>query len=40
MKKVVNLIENWDENWYKMENIDAKSLNLFKLDQLYVLISL
>ncbi len=24
----LNLIENWDENEYKMENIDAKSLKL------------
>ncbi len=26
MKKGVNCIENWDENWYKMENNYAKSL--------------
>ncbi len=26
MKKKVNWIENWDENWCKMEKIDAKSL--------------
>ncbi len=28
MKKGVNWIENWDENWYKMEKIDSKSLKL------------
>ncbi len=28
MKKGVNWIENWDENWCKMEKINAKSLKL------------
>ncbi len=28
MKKGVNWIENWDENWYKMDKIEAKSLKL------------
>ncbi len=28
MKKGVNWIENWDENWYKMEKIYAKSLKI------------
>ncbi len=40
MKNGVNWIENVDENLYKMEKIDAKSLKLIKLDQLYVHISL
>ncbi len=39
MKKEVNWIKNWDKNWCKMETIDAKS-SLFKLDQLYVHVSL
>ncbi len=27
-EKGVNWIENWDENWFKMEKNDAKSLKL------------